>query len=323
MSEHWIVCTDDVNPKKSLMNMIVRLRILKQKSVGFKELSFKAKRKAPSMTNLKLQNKDTGVERYYGPGHDVKKDGYWIILNDWSQCTLKCGGGKSYQQWMCVPPKKGGKNCVGNAIRVRNCNDNLCPGSSNLPSLKKTPNNTVVPPIWKMLPFSNRPQRYIRCQIKEGDILYRDWSKPMMNNDPVKIPARLVMNNSTLSLFTDEAYTSSLFTFRLSFVSLKPDLKDHCCFFIRSNNKQFEICSFERDCGTKENPIFFNEWRNEFALFANACSETQNTGNGLARLPQKGDNYDDIKNSVSSGSSSQQDLIANAQMAMMEETLKE
>ena len=323
MIEHWIVCTDDLNPKKSLMNMLVRLRILKQTSVGVKETLSRPKRKRPSLASLKNQQKDKGVERYYGPGHNLKKDGYWILLNDWSQCTLHCGGGKSYQQWMCVPPKKGGKNCVGTAIREKNCNEKPCPGVSSISGLVSTPNNKVVPPIWKMLPFSNRPQRYIKCQIKEGDILYKDWSRPMVNeNDPVKIPARLVMNNSTISLYTDEAYTSSLFTFRLPLVSIKPDVKDNCCFIIRSNNKKFDICSFQKDCGTKSNPIFFNEWSRELSFFSDACSDLQRTGNGLARLPKKGDIYDDIKNGVSSKSNSQQEMIAHAQMAMMEEREK-
>ena len=54
-------------------------------------------------------------------------DGYWMILQDWSQCTKKCGGGLSYRHLMCIPPKNGGKNCVGNQIRTRPCNEQPCP----------------------------------------------------------------------------------------------------------------------------------------------------------------------------------------------------
>jgi hypothetical protein len=50
------------------------------------------------------------------------QDGKWVLLHDWSECTLACGGGKSFLQQMCMPPKNGGKPCVGNAIVSRECN---------------------------------------------------------------------------------------------------------------------------------------------------------------------------------------------------------
>ena len=53
--------------------------------------------------------------------------GYRMILQDWSQCTKKCGGGLSYQHLMCIPPKNGGKNCIGQPIRTRPCNPQPCP----------------------------------------------------------------------------------------------------------------------------------------------------------------------------------------------------
>ena len=109
----------------------------------------------------------------------------------------------------------------------------------------------------------------------------------MIYNDPIKISARLVMNNNTLSLFTDEAYTSSLFTLRLSLVSMKVDKYDHCCFVIRSNNRKFEICSLEQSCGIKPNPIFFNNWIIDLELFTNACSDFQRTGNFWQIYQQK------------------------------------
>jgi hypothetical protein len=146
--------------------------------------------------------------------------------------------------------------------------------------------NEVITPVYKMLPFSNRPQRYIRCLIKEGDVLYRDYSQPLIGGeDAVKIPARLVMNNNTLALYTDESYTSSVFTFKLTQVMLGKDLQDHCCFNLKSNNKKFELCSFEKDCGTKKNPKFYNEWKKDFTMFAQSCYEPMDTGHGKDRLP--------------------------------------
>jgi len=309
MNEHWILCTDEVSAKTSLMNMLVRLRIFKQKSLGKREKSFtisgkKGRRRAgKSMANFKSVRKDKGVERYYGPGHNLKLDGYWILLNDWSQCTLRCGGGFSYQQWMCIPPKSGGKKCVGESIRKKPCNTHPCPlggsagsnepggsssstGSQDELSLIPSKTNIVVSPVYQVLPFSNRPQRNIRCQIKESDVLFRDYSRPLINNEEaIKVPARLVMNNSTISLYTDENYSSSVFTFKLTQVMLGQDTTDICCFSIKSNNKKFEICSFSKDCGTVKKPKFFKEWKKDFTIFAQSCYEPMDIGHGKDRLP--------------------------------------
>jgi hypothetical protein len=299
MNEHWILCTDDANTKTSLLNMLVRLRIFKQKSLGKREKSFtifgkngKRRRIRKTITSFKSVRKDKGVERYYGPGHNIKLDGYWILLNDWSQCTLRCGGGFSYQQWMCIPPKKGGKNCVGESIRKKPCNTHACPigdsgsGSQDEKSLVASATNKVITPVFEMLPFSNRPQRNIRCLIKESDVLFRDYSRPLINNEEaIKVPGRLVMNNSTISLYSDENYSSSIFTFKLTQVMLGQDTTDICCFSIKSNNKKYEICSFSKDCGTVKKPKFFKEWKKDFTIFAQSCYEPMDVGHGKDRLP--------------------------------------
>jgi hypothetical protein len=329
MSENWVVCTDSLNPKVSLLNMFIRLRILKQKSLGILETLKSTKSKTrgkKSITGLKPR-KEKGIERYYGPGHNIHKDGYWMLINDWSQCTLKCGGGKTYQQWMCVPPKPGGKNCIGNPIRVKPCNEKPCPAFtiSLSPALKKNKNNKVIAPIYRSLPFSNRPQQYIRCQIKEGDVLYKDLARPGLNDEPVKVPTRLVMNNSTLSLYADETYTSSIFTFKLDLVDLKLNRNDICCFYIRSNNQKFEVCAFESKCGTIKNPKFFKSWNREFNLFTNACSHYRIRGHGKDPLPTKKGRFnpdDDIKSGMIENASQQQALVAHAQVAMMQEREK-
>jgi hypothetical protein len=64
-------------------------------------------------------------------------DGYWILLSDWSECTLKCGGGYTYQQWMCIPPRRGGKPCVGQSVRTKPCNRKPCPNVSGLSTLQR------------------------------------------------------------------------------------------------------------------------------------------------------------------------------------------
>ena len=89
-------------------------------------------------------------------------DGYWIVLQEWSQCTLKCGGGKSYLQRMCVPPKEGGKPCVGEAVLSKDCNKQPCPGTANANGKGDTTEQKVNKPIVKVMPFSSKPQRYTK-----------------------------------------------------------------------------------------------------------------------------------------------------------------
>jgi len=98
-------------------------------------------------------------------------DGYWITLQEWSQCSLHCGGGISTKQRMCVPPKEGGLPCEGPAILTKPCNIQPCPRVKGIsPNDQKY--DAVKKPIVKIMPFSNRPQRYTKCIVKESDLLY-------------------------------------------------------------------------------------------------------------------------------------------------------
>merc|ERR1712100_835611 len=56
-----------------------------------------------------------------------KVDGRWVVLQDWSQCSLACGGGTQTLHLMCHPPQNGGNPCQGLAIRKRPCNPQPCP----------------------------------------------------------------------------------------------------------------------------------------------------------------------------------------------------
>ena len=280
MTEHWIICTDDLNTKQSLLDMLVKMRILRQKSFGIKESLKNPRPKKMTLTSLSIKPAPA-VERYTGKGSNPLKDGYWILLNDWSQCSLKCGGGKRFQQWMCVPNKPGGKPCQGKSVRSRPCHTQPCPGVSIMGQVfKNAKNNVVLKPVWKVLPFSNRPQRYIKCQIRESDVLYKTLDNKFSQKEPIKIPARLVMNNHTLSLFEDEQYTNNIFTFNLHEVSIGKSKKDNCCIIIRSNNKQYELCGFSKDCGNQNNPKFYKSWKNDFVMFSHNCYQPHEIGNG-------------------------------------------
>ena len=85
----------------------------------------------------------------------ARVDGRWVILQDWSQCTQACGGGKQYLQRMCVPPQNGGNPCDGETLLVKECNTNPCPNVIN--SVTEAPAN---PTTIKMQKLSSRPLRY-------------------------------------------------------------------------------------------------------------------------------------------------------------------
>jgi len=77
---------------------------------------------------------------------------------------------------MCIPPKKKGHPCVGSAIRTRICNKDPCPNvglRNTLPMPVNDETHVTLKPIYKAMSFSKRPQQYVKCQIKENDILYK------------------------------------------------------------------------------------------------------------------------------------------------------
>lgn len=86
-------------------------------------------------------------------------DGYWITLQSWSTCSLKCGGGTQSYHRMCVPPKSGGKPCQGEAILIKRCNEQPCPTVKS-PQDKSKENEETPKPIVKVMPFSSRYQKY-------------------------------------------------------------------------------------------------------------------------------------------------------------------
>jgi hypothetical protein len=196
-------------------------------------------------------------------------DGYWMILQDWSMCTLKCGGGKSYLQRMCVPPKEGGKPCVGEAILTKECNKEPCPtvGVSKNPNEASTVQKTMKP-IVKVMPFSSKPQRYTKCVIKESDMMY---TKQMEGGaSPVQLPVRVIMNNRTLTIYAGEDFESHLDSFNIlksNFVN--EEKADSSCFWINSeDHRKAHLCPF----GCASNTKVVEEWRYDFNLFKYQCN---------------------------------------------------
>ena len=264
----------------AFMNYIKKMKVTIQRDQGIVLLPTipKGPKNISGMLNPKV-----ALERKNKPG--ALADGYWIVLQEWSQCTLKCGGGKSYLQRMCVPPKEGGKPCNGDAILNRDCNKQPCPGVMD-PNNKNTIEQKVNKPIVKIMPFSARPQRYSKCIIKESDMMYtKDMSKKdalttqiPINKDSVtsmQVPVRVIMNNRTLTIFAGEGYDTHLDTFNIQNSNLiMPDIKtakgnDLNCFWINSEDgRTAHLCPF--GCASESKVV--DEWRYDFNLFKYQCN---------------------------------------------------
>lgn len=67
---------------------------------------------------------------------------------------------------MCVPPINGGLPCMGQAVLAKTCNEMPCPEQGE--EEKKKPK--LLDPMIRVVPISNRFQRFEMCIIKEGDL---------------------------------------------------------------------------------------------------------------------------------------------------------
>ena len=276
----YIICMDSLAEKTKIKKLVRSLKIEDQHRNGIylidnEQNSTKNKESISSLFGPKSERHDTK--------NDSPKNGYWIMLQNWSQCSLKCGGGVSTFQRMCVPPKKGGKPCEGKAILTKDCNRQPCPkvyGSSENMENKK--NTEVMKPIIKIMPFTNVPQRYTLCKIKESDMMIyflsddpNLYSSNLMNNrklEPgmkdINVPSRVVMNNSTLSIFTGEHYETLYQTYILKKSLFYVNKQKKGCFVIKENKKSITLCPFgcERDDKQQQ------EWAKDFDLFKNKCT---------------------------------------------------
>uniref|UniRef100_A0A3B4BCF7 Uncharacterized protein n=1 Tax=Periophthalmus magnuspinnatus TaxID=409849 RepID=A0A3B4BCF7_9GOBI len=50
-------------------------------------------------------------------------DGQWSAWTHWSECDVECGGGLTYRNRSCSPPKNGGHDCEGMSQQSQSCNN--------------------------------------------------------------------------------------------------------------------------------------------------------------------------------------------------------
>jgi hypothetical protein len=297
----WIICTETTIEKEMMM------KIIKQLKIGTQLIKYETKQNRAKNMIEEFQKKELGfdIEDNANQYLDAKtntvqtdpKDGYWILLQDWSTCTKSCGGGTQTLHRMCVPPKKGGKACEGFAILNKPCNEQPCE-SNSLDSYGRLANGTmnaeIKAPQMHVLPFSDRPQRYEKCIVKEADLLMTmDVDQTSMKlerasgqlQEKIQIPVRVVMNLETLTAFSGLEDSDKKASYDLKTSVIQKSDRDPTCFIIKetgvykkknsedekSNVFKTEFCPF----GATSDEDLRNEWDYDFNLFKLQCHQNR------------------------------------------------
>ncbi len=281
---YWYLCFDNPKQKAIFSKTLIKLKIRKQRDVGMVPITVdRLKHKHRLSNQFKPHRKPTK------PENKSPANGYWILLQDWTDCTLSCGGGWHYQQWMCIPPKFGGIDCVGDAIRRKPCNTQPCPPAKEILEKKnelKLHLPIVRKPTVNVGRFSGRPQRYSKCLIKENDAFLTEFDKTKKIKK--KIPVRIVMNNKTISLFQDDDYSDMLYSYKLENTNYLHSEK-FCCFGLRDNEKESNVCGYPENCGdNRDKNEWAKQWKDDYYLFRVLCKtgrqETMLSPSDLDRL---------------------------------------
>jgi len=210
-------------------------------------------------------------------------DGHWILLQNWSQCTLKCGGGKSYLQRLCIPPKNGGKPCEGDVIIEKNCNIHPCPEVKHTLNFYTNKTNEKIEKTQiKIMPLSSQPLQYRKCVIKEGDVFFNKYYNNTKNVEQFTadnaenqnpIPVRAVMNNMTFSFFEGEKYDTHLISFNLNKTNFEKVYQEsqNCFILSESLDKMAKVCPFAYE-SQKEKVL---DWEKDFNIFKYKCENNR------------------------------------------------
>jgi hypothetical protein len=281
----WILCSETQQLKETLFNILRQRKIEEQRSRGVYNISSKPPDMSGAAGDAKKQQQNDAIKN--SNKNAGATDGYWITIQEWSKCNLKCGGGEEVFQRLCVPPKTGGAPCEGESVLRRPCNTQPCQevGNSDDPLGSQGQNKTqTLPPIVKVMPFSTRPQRYSKCVVKESDMMFennpshRGASNSKNSNDgPSQLPVRVVMNNRTIVVYGGEDYSSQIITldidksdFRRENLNPNKNLKK--CFSIVSSEtgEKATLCPF-----VAADSKAVEEWDYDFNLFKNQCHQSR------------------------------------------------
>lgn len=246
----------------------------------------------------------------------------WVAIKAWSQCSRSCGGGKSILERVCIDfsinnNKNNNKdvstsNCKGEAILTKDCNLHPCSdqnynifnksfgGNTNQPTASsilttkifnslddtsKAVYDKTVKPIFKFVPISKHYDKYERCVVKSGNLaLYIDSG----SLKGAKIPTRVLLTNSTLSVYSSDDFNSLLVTHSLGTITeLKRLQSDDTCFQIFETGKSSTLCGFVSS--NKSLSSLAKEWMEDILYFIKNCSKYYSLQNKSINFKGKSD----------------------------------
>jgi hypothetical protein len=274
----WIFCSDLNEDKTKFMDAVKNSVLQMQRARGDVEIRSE-KAKPESLDSL--INKKKKEDPDSNPNEDKKpNDGYWIILQTWSQCSKKCDTGVSTLHRLCIPPRNGGKPCEGQGVKTRPCNTEPCPSvpgqengnrNSTDSKIREASKPVTLKPIFKSMPFSSTPTRYHKCIIKEGDlILLKSDNEARFSGKQklTQIPVRAILNNRTISFYENaEDFSTHYTSFNLKSSDFSRSKRDRSCFVLSEGKRLSELCPLGADTSFK----IYNDWDKDFHLFKYSC----------------------------------------------------
>ena len=261
----WIICSTLREEKDKLMASIRQNKLIIQRNHGDYVFFDKAKGRATfDKSTLEESTKNAETSTTTLTSSMGQTDGVWVVLQDWTECSLQCGTGKSYLQRICVPPKNGGKPCEGQSVLEVDCNTKPCLREVS-EEVKQINTEIIAEPIYKQVQFLERPQRYEKCIIKESDLLMNveNTANPFSNS--TMIPVRVVMNNRTITAYKSADSESRITTLDIQNTKFYKSEQSKCFVLKETASKYLELCPFGKPASV--------EWNYDFNLFKNQCQQ--------------------------------------------------
>lgn len=253
----WVMCSDTMEEKANWMKNIMKFLKVSQEQD-------ESEGGGKPMGDIKVPPQPKG-----GVGEEeegLNLDGKWMVIHQWSECTLACGGGDSFLQRKCVGRKGKGKKCAGEEIMSKKCNTDPCPSQ-----IKKS-EKSKKPAMIQMARLSNRPQRYERCLVREGDVNLR-----VDENQPEGVmPVRVVLNNKTITIFYNVEYETVYQSYDLQSLVVKKDaIKPDWCLKlvdVKDDKKQTSFCIHPQNLKPDMTPAAeVEKWMNDIQDFKTKC----------------------------------------------------
>jgi len=154
---------------------------------------------------------------------------------------------------------------VGKAVQTKPCNLQACE-----PLRPNDETTEVLPMIVKTVKASSRPQREEPCIIKEGDLELIRNDLPGFKKPP-RTAARVVLNNSTFSIFQTDNFADIMFSCTLKELKLENDPNDVNCFKIinQRNNQAKGLCALAMNRESMVDQV--KSWKKNILMFQTSC----------------------------------------------------